>query len=62
MIVVNNHPGVLGVQGVVKVMDLKGLAERKDRPSTTYTLRKYIPQFGSVIGVSMGTKPPHKNP
>ena len=34
---------------MVKVVGLKGLAESKDRPSTTYALGKYIPHFGSVV-------------
>ena len=44
---------VLGVQGDVKVLGLKGLVDSKNRPSTTYTLRKYIPQFESIVGVSI---------
>ena len=44
---------IWGVRGIVKVVGLKGLAESKDRPSTTYTqynirLRKYIPHFGGI--------------
>ena len=42
--------------GTVKVVGLKGLAESKDRPSTTYALGKYIPHFGSVVGIGPGTK------
>ena len=41
---------------MVKVVGLKGLAESKDRPSTTYALGTYIPHFGSVVGVGLSTK------
>ena len=47
---------------VVKVIGLKGLAESKDRPSTTYALGKYIPHFGSVVGIGPNTKSPRKRP
>ena len=47
---------------MVKVVGLKGLAESKDRPSTTYALRKYIPHFGSVVGVGPGNKSTRKKP
>ena len=42
---------------MVKVVGLKGLAESKDRPRTMYVLGKYFPQFESVFGISMSTKP-----
>ena len=45
-----------GGSGVVKVIGLKGLVESKDRPSTTYALGKYIPHFGSVVGVGQSKK------
>ena len=51
---------MLGV-GLVEVIGLNGLSESKDRPSTTYALGKYIPHFGSVVRVSMGTKYKNKN-
>ena len=41
---------------MVKVVGVKGLAESKDRPSTTYALGKYIPHFRSVVGVGPSTK------
>ena len=53
---------ILGGQGVVKVIGLKGLTESKDRPSTTYPLEKCIPHFGSVVGVGLRTKSLRKMP
>ena len=44
------------VRGLVQAIDLKGLAESNDRPSTTDTLGKYIQHFRSVVGVSTGIK------
>ena len=45
---------------MVKVMGLKDLVERRDRPSTTYAYWEKIPQFGCVVGKSMCTKPSRK--
>ena len=47
---------IWGVVGMVKVVGLKGLAESKDRPSTTYALLKYIPHFESKVGVKSPRK------
>ena len=45
-----------GFHVAVKVKGLKGLAESKDQPSRKYALAKYIPHFGSVVGIGTGTK------
>ena len=55
-----DHGSNFGGSG--KVVGLKGLAESKDRPSTTYALRKYIPHFGSVVGIGPSTKSLRKRP
>ena len=47
---------------MVKVVGLKGLAESKDQPSTTYALGKYNPHIGSVVDVGPSYKSPHKRP
>ena len=47
---------------MIKVVGLKGLAESKDRPSTTYALERYIPHFGSIVGVDLSTKSQRKRP
>ena len=47
---------------MVKVIGLKGLAESKDRPSTTYALGKYIPHFGSVVGIGPSANSQRKRP
>ena len=48
--------------GVVRVIGLKGLAESKEQPSTMYALGKYIPHFGSVVGIGPSTKSQSKRP
>ena len=40
---------------MVPVVDLKDLVKGKDRTCTSHTLRKYIPYFGSVVGINKGT-------
>ena len=34
----------------------KGLSKSKDRPSTAYSLEKWVTYFGSIVGISRGTK------
>ena len=53
---------ISGGRGMVKVVGIKGLAESKDQPSTTYTLGKYIPHSGSIVGIGLSTKSPRKRP